>query len=200
MSEGDNKEQVDWDERKAYEIIVTRSGKEERRVFAHGTLGEVCRVAAGMVLGYMGEGDGENSGKGDLSRCLADIILWLCSKNCYAYADMEFRVREPDFVHSHREVRSIHNDERMYVIGDLNTKTFAKWDGRRYQTADSILSADVFEDVRTAETCLYNFAPLREWAESVRNLDDRTRIIGVVVCTNCLKMEYTCMTEEKVVK
>lgn len=71
-----------------------KDGKEYFTFEYRGTKKSACRFSADLVISEMGDGDGENGGKGSLKNCIDEIAEYFRVAGNYAYADCIFRLRE----------------------------------------------------------------------------------------------------------
>lgn len=71
-----------------------KDGKEYFTFEYRGTKKDACRFSADLVISVMGDGDGENGGKGSLKNCIDEIAEYFLVAGNYAYADCIFRLRE----------------------------------------------------------------------------------------------------------
>lgn len=71
---------------------MDKNGKivEFLRYDFNGTLSEAAKFMADIVLREVGEGDGENGGKGNLSNCYGEIYSAFNFDGHYEYADCSF--------------------------------------------------------------------------------------------------------------
>lgn len=71
-----------------------KDGKEYFTFKYRGTKKAASRFSADLVISEMGDGDGENGGKGSLKNCIDEIAEYFLVAGNYAYADCIFRLRE----------------------------------------------------------------------------------------------------------
>ena len=77
-----------------YTMECLKDGKEYFTLKYRGTKKDACRFSADLVISEMGDGDGENGGKGSLKNCIDEIAEYFLVAGNYAYADCIFRLRE----------------------------------------------------------------------------------------------------------
>ena len=71
-----------------------KAGKDYFSFKFHGKKEIACKFCADLVIAEMGDGDGENGGKGSLKNCIDDIVKAFLECGGYAYADCTFDLRE----------------------------------------------------------------------------------------------------------
>lgn len=77
-----------------YRMVCKKDGKEYFSFQYHGNRKDASRFSAGLVISELGDGDGENGGKGSLRNCIDEIAKAFEHGGNYCYADCEFVLAE----------------------------------------------------------------------------------------------------------
>jgi len=77
-----------------YRMVCKKDGEEYFSFQYHGNRKDASRFCAGLVISELGDGDGENGGKGSLKNCIDEIAKAFEHGGNYCYADCEFVLAE----------------------------------------------------------------------------------------------------------
>lgn len=77
-----------------FALECRKDGKEYFSFVYRGDKETACKFCADLVISEMGDGDGENGGKGSLKNCIDEIAKMFEDGGRYCYADCTFDIRE----------------------------------------------------------------------------------------------------------
>lgn len=83
-----------WDRDGVWLFECKLDGKDYFTFKYRGKKINACKFSADLVISELGDGDGENGGKGSLKNCIDDIVTCFMAGHSYYYADCVFSFRE----------------------------------------------------------------------------------------------------------
>ena len=85
---------LNWDGEGVWLLECKKDGKDYFTFKYRGKKSNACKFSADLVISELGDGDGENGGKGSLKNCIDDIVRYFMAGCNYFYADCVFKFRE----------------------------------------------------------------------------------------------------------